>query len=145
MATMNKLGFGMMRLPVKNGDLATLDYKQINHMVDEFISAGFDYFDTSYVYHNGNRAEAVRKAVGKRHSRDSFTIATMFPTFDLRHEDEIEPIFAQQLINLSVDYIDYYLLHNIQTVYYDGIDGSGGIIKKCHLFEHAKSGGKREK
>lgn len=135
---MNRLGFGMMRLPVKNGDPSDFDYEQLNQMVDEFIGAGFGYFDTSYVYHNGKSEEAVRKAVVERHSRDSFTIATKFPTFDLKHEDEIEPIFAQQLKNLAVDYIDYYLLHNIQTVYYDGIDGNGGIIKECHLFEHAK-------
>lgn len=138
MEAMNELGFGMMRLPVKNGDPADLDYEQINQMVDEFIGAGFGYFDTSCVYHNGKSDEAVRKSVVERHSRDSFTIATKFPTFDLRCEDEIEPIFAQQLKNLAVDYIDYYLLHNIQTVLYDGIDGSGGIINDCHLFEHAK-------
>ena len=140
MATTNKLGFGMMRLPVKNGDPADLDYEQINRMVDEFIGAGFGYFDTSYVYHYGKSEKAVGKSVVERHSRDSFTIATKFPTFDLRHEDEIEPIFARQLKNLAVDYIDYYLLHNIQTVLYDGIDSSGGIIKKCHLFEHGRGG-----
>lgn len=33
---------------------------------------------------------------------------------------------------------DYYLLHNIQTVYYDGIDGKGGIVQACNLFEHVK-------
>ena len=37
-----------------------------------------------------------------------------------------------------MDYIDYYLLHNIQTVYYDGYDGNGGIIKTTNLFDHAK-------
>ena len=31
-----------------------------------------------------------------------------------------EPIFSEQLENLGVDNIDYYLLHNFQTVYYDG-------------------------
>ena len=28
-------------------------------------------------------------------------------------------------------------MHNFQNVYYDGIDGKGGVIKTCHLFEHA--------
>lgn len=36
-----------------------------------------------------------------------------------------------------MDYIDYYLLHNIQTLIYDGLDGKGGIVKRTHLFEHA--------
>ena len=55
----------------------------------------------------------------------------------MKKEEEIEPIFARQLENLGVDFIDYYLLHNFQTVYYDGIDGTGGVIKTCHLFDHA--------
>ena len=139
MALKSKLGFGMMRLPVNNGDPTDFDYAQLNEMVDTFLEAGFTYFDTSFVYHNGKSEEGTRKAVVERHPRDSFTVATKFPTFILKEESQIEPIFAQQLENLGVDYIDYYLLHNIQTVYYDGVNGKGGIVKSAHLFEHAKA------
>ncbi len=134
---MNNLGFGMMRLPVIDGDPTNFDYEELNKMVDAFLAAGFTYFDTSYVYHNGKSEEATRKAVVERYPRNAFTIATKFPTFILQSEDQIEPIFASQLQNLGVDYVDYYLLHNIQTKSYDGIDGNGGIAKEAHLFEHA--------
>ena len=137
MALKSKLGFGMMRLPVKSNDPTDFDYEQLFQMVDTFIEAGYNYFDTSYVYHNGKSEEAVRKAVIERHPRENVLIATKFPTFILKTEDEIEPIFAQQLKNLGVDYIDYYLLHNFQTVYYDGVDGNGGVVKTCHLIDHA--------
>ena len=137
MALKCNLGFGMMRLPVNGGDPTNFDYPQLFQMVDCFLDEGYTYFDTSYVYHNGKSEEAVKKAVVERHPRDRFTIATKFPTFDLKKEEEIEPIFARQLENLGVDFIDYYLLHNFQTVYYDGIDGTGGVIKTCHLFDHA--------
>lgn len=137
MALKTHLGFGMMRLPVNNGDPTNFDYPQLFQMVDCFLDAGYTYFDTSYVYHNGKSEEAVRKAVVERYPRDRFTIATKFPTFDLKKEEEIEPIFARQLENLGVDCIDYYLLHNFQTVYYDGVDGTDGVIKTCHLFDHA--------
>ena len=137
MALKSRLGFGMMRLPVKNGDPTDFDYEQLFQMVDTFIGAGYNYFDTSFVYHNGRSEEAVRKAVIERHPRESVLIATKFPTFDLKTEDEIEPIFAQQLENLGVDYVDYYLLHNFQAVYYDGVDGNGGVVKTCHLIDHA--------
>ncbi len=137
MALKSRLGFGMMRLPVKNGDPTDFDYEQLFQMVDTFIDAGYNYFDTSFVYHNGKSEEAVRKAVVERHPRESVLIATKFPTFNLKTEDEIEPIFAQQLENLGVDYVDYYLLHNFQTVYYDGVDGKGGVVKTCHLIDHA--------
>ena len=73
-------------------------------MVDAFLEAGFTYFDTSYVYHNGKSEEATRKAVVERHPRDSFTVATKFPTFNLKEEREIEPIFSSQLENLGVEY-----------------------------------------
>lgn len=131
------LGFGMMRLPVKN-DPTDFDYEQLNQMVDEFLNAGFNYFDTSYVYHNGKSQEAVRKSLVERYPRDKFVIATKFPTFNLVPEEEVDSLFESQLKDLGVDYIDYYLLHNLQNVYYDGIDGNGGIVKTTHLFEHAK-------
>ncbi len=134
---MKNLGFGMMRLPVTSGP-TDFDYDELNKMVDAFLDAGFTYFDTSFVYHNGKSEEATRKALIERHPRDSFTVATKFPTFMLIPEDKIEETFQSQLDNLGVDYIDYYLLHNIQNVYYDGYDGKGGIVKTTNLFEHAK-------
>lgn len=134
---MKNLGFGMMRLPVKSGP-TDFDYEQLNAMVDAFLEAGYTYFDTSFVYHNGASETAVRKALVERHPRDSFTVATKFPTFNLVPEDEIDGVFQSQLDKLGVDYIDYYLLHNIQNVYYDGYDGKGGIVKATHLFDHAK-------
>ncbi len=131
------LGFGMMRLPVKNGP-TDFDYGQLNQMVDEFLEAGFNYFDTSYVYHEGKSQEAVRKALVERYSRESFKLATKFPTFNLVPEEDVDKVFESQLKDMGVDYIDYYLLHNLQNVYYDGVDGNGGVVKTTHLFEHAK-------
>ncbi len=134
---MKNLGFGMMRLPVLSGP-TDFDYEQLNQMVDAFLAAGFTYFDTSFVYHNGKSEEATRKALVERHPRESYTVATKFPTFMLLPEEKIEETFLRQLDNLGVDYIDYYLLHNIQNVYYDGYDGNGGVVKTTHLFDHAK-------
>ena len=126
-----------MRLPVLSGP-TDFDYEQINRMVDAFLDAGYTYFDTSFVYHEGKSEEATRKALVERHPRDRYTVATKFPTFMLIPEEKIEETFRSQLDHLGVDYIDYYLLHNIQNVYYDGYDGLGGIVKTTHLFDHAK-------
>ena len=134
---MKNLGFGMMRLPVITGP-TDFDYAQLNDMVDAFLEAGYTYFDTSFVYHDGMSEEATRKALVERHPRDSYTVATKFPTFMLIPEEKIEETFQSQLDHLGVEYVDYYLLHNIQTVYYDGYDGKGGIVKTTHLFDHAK-------
>ena len=139
MSLKSTLGFGMMRLPVINGNPTDFDYEQLNTMVDTYLEAGYHYFDTSYVYHNGKSEEAVKKSVVERHPRDSFTVATKFPTFLLEpgDEDKIEGYFQEQLERLGVDYIDYYLLHNFQTRWYDGYDGKGGVIQSEHLIEHA--------
>ena len=121
-----KLGFGLMRLPV-------LDNGQ-----NLFLENGFTYFDTSLVYHNGQSEHALRQAVVERYPRDRFTIATKFPTFSVQTEDQVEGIFAQQLENLGTDHIDYYLLHTLNTKFYNGTDGKGGVVKTCHLFDHAR-------
>lgn len=39
-----KLGFGLMRLPQKDG---AIDIGQTKTMVDMFLNAGFNYFDTA--------------------------------------------------------------------------------------------------
>ena len=48
---MKKLGFGLMRLP-QCAD-GSIDLEQVKHMVDDFMAAGFTYFDTAYVYGDG--------------------------------------------------------------------------------------------
>lgn len=135
---MNNLGFGTMRLPLLSADPTDFDYDQLDRMVDAFLDAGFTYFDTSAVYHNGKSEHAVRKSLVERYPRDAFTVATKFPTFSNVPEDKVEESFTAQLENLGVDYVDYYLLHNIQTVLYDGVDGMGGIVKETHLFDHLR-------
>ena len=139
MALKSMLGFGMMRLPVIGGDPTNFDYEHLNKMVDTFLEAGYTYFDTSFVYHNGQSEEAVRKALVERHPRESYTVATKFPTFFLTpgSEEKIDGIFHSQMDRLGVEYIDYYLLHNFQTRWYDGYDGKGGVVQSEHLIERA--------
>ena len=47
----NKLGFGFMRLPLKDpNDQTSIDYATLNKMVDTFLERGFSYFDTAWMY-----------------------------------------------------------------------------------------------
>ena len=133
-----KLGFGFMRLPVIDGVQENIDMPQLKQMVDEFIGNGFTYLDTSFAYHNGKSEDALKQSVVDRYPRDKFTIATKFPTFAVQTENQVEGIFAQQLKNLGTDYVDYYLLHILNTKFYNGLDGKGGVVKTCRLFEHAQ-------
>lgn len=75
---MKKLGFGCMRLPMKDG---AIDMETFETMVDDFMRKGFTYFDTSYVYHGGESEKALKTALVDRYPRDSFTITTKAPVF----------------------------------------------------------------
>ena len=111
---MVQLGFGMMRLPLKDeNDQTSIDIEQVNKMVDAYMDAGFNHFDTAFVYHEGVGESTFKKSVVDRYPRDSFKIATKLPLFVITEESQLEPLFEQQLENCGVDYFDYYMLHNV--------------------------------
>ncbi len=111
---MTKLGMGMMRLPLLDeNDFKSIDYDEVNKMVDLYMESGFNHFDTAFVYHEGIGEESLRKAVVERYPRDSFTVSTKLPLFVITEESQLEPLFNQQLENCGLDYFDYYLLHNV--------------------------------
>ena len=103
------LGFGMMRLPEK--DDKTVDQEQVNAMVDLALKSGINYFDTAYMYHDGQSEIAAGIAL-KNYPRDSFYLATKFPAFDANNVDP-KKVFEDQLNKCGVDYFDFYLFHCI--------------------------------
>ena len=66
-----KLGFGLMRLPMKDGEV---DIEQTCLMVDEFIKAGFNYFDTAHGYLSGKSEKAAKTCLTSRYPRESFIL-----------------------------------------------------------------------
>lgn len=122
-----KLGFGCMRLP-KRG-LVT-DIKETERMVDAFLEAGFHYFDTAYVYPGSE--EAVRKALVKRHPRESFVLATKLNAIMMaRNEKAAKKQFYTSLERTGAGYFDYYLLHAL-------MEGSYAKYDKYHLWEFVR-------
>ena len=108
---MPKLGFGLMRLPENDG---VIDHEHVCKMVDKYMEAGMNYFDTAYVYHGGKSEVAAREALVKRYPREDFMVATKLPAWEIKKEEDIERIFSEQLERLGVDYFDFYLLHSIE-------------------------------
>ena len=109
--SMPKLGFGLMRLPEKNG---AVDLDRVCTMVDSYMQMDKRYFDTAYVYHGGKSEVVARETLVKRYPRESFMIATKLPAWEIRQESDIDRIFNEQLERAGVDYFDYYLLHSIE-------------------------------
>lgn len=107
----SKLGFGLMRLPEKDGEI---DYDHVCRMVDKYMDAGMNYFDTAYVYHSGKSEVAARECLVKRYPRDSFCLATKLPAWCMKTLDDRDRIFNEQLERAGVDFFDYYLLHSLE-------------------------------
>lgn len=103
-----KLGFGLMRLPRKeNGEF---DLELICEMVDEFMAAGFTYFDTAWVYTGSE--EVAAKALVQRYPRESYQLATKgISWMGCKTPEEAQSHFYQSLERTGAGYFDYYLLH----------------------------------
>lgn len=112
----NKLGFGFMRLPLKNPeDQTSIDYTALNQMVDLFLQRDFTYFDTAWMYMGYESEVALRKSLVERHPRNKFTVASKLPIGYLKSKEEQEQIFNKQLEKTGLDYFDYYLVHNVNA------------------------------
>ncbi len=114
-----KLGFGLMRLPEKDG---SIDIERVKSMVDKYMNAGMNYFDTAYIYHGGHSEEAAREALVKRYPREDFMLATKLPIWEVKEQGDVERIFNDQLKKSGVDYFDFYLLHSIEEANYDSYE-----------------------
>jgi len=107
-----KLGFGLMRLP-KLAD-GSEDIEQIKIMVDKFIEAGGTYFDTAFVYDNGDSEKAAKECLVDRYPREAFTLATKLNAKVQCHDEEsAKQQFYTSLERTGASYFDYYLLHAI--------------------------------
>lgn len=115
-----KLGFGYMRLPLLDSqNPESIDFEQTYKMVDTFLEQGFTYFDTAYMYHNQMSERVLKETLVKRHSRNSYTIATKMPTMLLKTPEDQIRIFDEQLKKIGVEYFDYYLVHNLNVMNYE--------------------------
>ena len=110
----SKFGFGCMRLPLTDkNDPTSINQDLFNEMVDIYMEKGYDYFDTSYAYHNGMSEVAIRKAVVERYPRESFRICDKMPTWALTCEEDNEKFVNEMLERLGIDYFDVFFIHNI--------------------------------
>ena len=107
-----KLGFGLMRLPRVAGSEDVIDIEQVKQMVDEFLAAGFTYFDTAWAYPGSE--DAIRQALVERYPREKFQLATKNAAWIKckTREDAIEQ-YNTSLRQSGAGYFDFYLLHNL--------------------------------
>ncbi len=117
-----------MRLPLLNSeDVKSIDYETLSKMVDAYIEAGFNYFDTAYPYHEEMSEGAVRKCLVERYPRESYILADKMPILRVTSSDDYQKFFDEQLERCGVTYFDYYLLHNVGIDRYVKTQKFGGF------------------
>lgn len=101
------LGFGAMRLPLKNGKInRELAKKQIYHAIDN----GINFIDTAYLYGD---SETFLGEVLQGEYKDKVKLCTKLPSINVRKYEDMENILDEQLKRLQRDSIDYYLIHAV--------------------------------
>ncbi len=132
-----KLGFGLMRLPQKDG---VIDVEQVKEMVDLFLEAGFTYFDTAWAYTGSE--DAIRQALVERYPRERYQLATKNAAWiNCKTKEEAYAQFDVSLARTGAGYFDFYLLHNLgesRTRYFDEYDMWNWVQekKKAGLIKH---------
>lgn len=116
-----KLGFGLMRLPQKDGKI---DIEQTKEMVDMFLKEGFTYFDTAWAY--AGSEDAIRQALVERYPRENFQLATKNAAWiNCKTREDAIAQFKTSLKQTGAGYFDFYLLHNLgesRTKAFDDFD-----------------------
>ena len=114
----SRLGLGNMRLPVKTPlkreANPMIDYDKGQELVDLAYENGVNYFDTAYMYHAGKSEKFVGKAL-KKYPRESYYIADKLPIWMCPTKRDVKRVFDNQLKRLDVNYIDFYLLHALDS------------------------------
>lgn len=107
------IGYGCMRFPTR---LGRIDEKKAEEQIRYAIDQGVNYFDTAYPYHGGASETFLGKLFGQDKSlREKVKIVTKLPPWAVKTREDMDRILADQLKNLQIDTIDYYLVHGIHS------------------------------
>ena len=127
-ARIPNLGFGNMRMP-KNPD-GTPDRETIFRMIDTFMDAGFNYFDTAYIYPGSE--EMLRIGLVERYPRDRFFITTKLHLGECHKAEDMMKQFNTSRERLGVEVVDMYFLHGVG-------ESSDEKIDRFHAFDFLRS------
>ena len=106
------LGLGTMRLPVMGKDETAIDEEKAIRLIRYAVDKGVNYVDTAYMYHGGNSEVVLGRAL-KDGYREKVFLADKMPIWLAEKAGGIEALFEEQFRRLDVEFIDFYLVHNL--------------------------------
>ena len=116
--TLSVLGFGCMRLPTnQDGSIAR---KRAIAQIRYGIDHGINYLDTAWPYHGGQSEPLVGEALEGGY-RDKVNIATKLPSWMVKDRADMDVYLDKQLKLLQTDCIDFYLIHNLNGIMWEGL------------------------
>ena len=107
---LSRLGFGMMRLPMRGG---AIDEELADKMVDYAYRHGVNYFDTAWMYIGGKSQYYTGKVLEKYDRKSLFIVNKLPGNPGCRSLDKAKETFETQLKACRTDYFDNYLCHAI--------------------------------
>ena len=129
------LGFGTMRLPMKEG---RIDEEESIRIIRYAIDRGMTYVDTAYRYHEGESELLVAKALADGY-REKVFLADKAPVWLMESAADFDRILDEQLQKCNTDHFDFYMLHSVSARTFRERVQAFGLIDKM---KEAKAAGK---
>ncbi|GHU26493.1 aldo/keto reductase [Spirochaetia bacterium] len=118
------LGLGCMRLPriinEEQGE-APVDREKAYELIRYAADNGVNYFDTAFGYHGTTSEAILGEALAEEARREKVKIVTKQPFAEMKTQGDIRRNLESTLKKLRTDYIDVYLIHNIQRSTWENI------------------------
>lgn len=114
--TVSRFGLGCMRFPEKEADAIEMVRYALDH--------GVNYLDTAYMYKN---SEIITGKALRDGYRQKTVIATKSPIWKIKKHADFEAFLDEELVRLGTDYIDIYLLHNMNHGNWETVNKFDGL------------------
>ena len=119
---LSQLGFGCMRLPLRNGKVDRTETAKIFNMA---IDMGINFFDSAYVYHSGESEEVMGEALHDRRNEIFISTKNHYKGND---PEKWREHLDTSLKRLDIDCIDFYHIHDLRlSEYLDHLQPSGSM------------------
>lgn len=139
MRNKTELGFGIMRLPLKDNDV---DFEKADEIIEEYMKGDFCFFDFHPGYMKGKSQEIFKRSVSLKYERERYLVANKLPWYNyLKTYEDYQVMFESELEACDISYFDYYMLHAVTEDVYEKHIRVGGF----KLLEEEKKNGRIKK